>query len=111
MPLKLGALVLAGLLELDRRPGLAGVIWAIAACLKPSLLILAPVAIADFTPEAARQYGEIRADLERRGALIGANDLLIAAHSLSLATILVTNNVREFERVSNLNVANWVAEE
>lgn len=61
----------------------------------------------DFTEEAARHYGEIRADLKQRGALIGANDLFIAAHARSLRVTLVTNNTLEFERVSGLAIENW----
>ncbi|AUW59267.1 VapC toxin family PIN domain ribonuclease [Sphingobium sp. SCG-1] len=53
-------------------------------------------------------YGRLRADLERRGTPIGANDMLIAAHALSLGATLVTDNVREFERVEDLAVANWL---
>lgn len=53
-------------------------------------------------------YGALRAELERAGRLIGANDLLIAAHALSLDCILVTDNEREFSRVSGLRVENWL---
>lgn len=60
---------------------------------------------------ASRHYGEVRADLERKGTPIGAYDLLIAAHALSLGLILVTNNAREFRRVPQLIVENWVDEE
>jgi tRNA(fMet)-specific endonuclease VapC len=56
---------------------------------------------------AAGHYAEIRADLKRRGAMIGANDLLIAAHARSLALTLVTNNTAEFGRVKDLTVENW----
>ena len=55
----------------------------------------------------AFEYGRIRADLERRGTPIGAHDLLIAAHALSLGLILVTNNVREFSRIQGLKIENW----
>lgn len=55
-----------------------------------------------------RHYGELRAALERRGQPIGANDLLIAAHALSLGATLVTDNVREFERVEGLGIENWL---
>ncbi len=58
--------------------------------------------------EAAKHYGAIRAILKRQGTPIGNNDLLIAAHALSVNTILVTNNVREFNRVPNLIVENWL---
>jgi tRNA(fMet)-specific endonuclease VapC len=58
--------------------------------------------------DADIHYGRLRADLERRGTPIGANDMLIAAHSLSLGATLVTDNVREFERVTDLAAANWL---
>jgi len=56
-----------------------------------------------------RHYGEVRTELERKGAPIGAYDLLIAAHALSLGLTLVTNNVREFRRIASLSVENWAA--
>ena len=59
--------------------------------------------------EAAKHYGAIRAILKQQGTLIGNNDLLIAAHARSLNAILVTNNVREFNRVPNLAIENWVS--
>ena len=58
--------------------------------------------------EAARHYGEIRAQLEAKGKVIGNNDLWIAAHARSAKLVLVTNNVREFSRVAGLVVENWV---
>lgn len=60
-----------------------------------------------FSDDAALQYAEIRADLKKRGALIGANDLLIAAHARALSLVLVTNNTAEFARVKDLKVENW----
>ena len=60
-----------------------------------------------FGPEAGRHYGDIREQLTRRGTPIGSNDLLIAAHARSMAATLVTNNVREFSRVPDLQVVNW----
>ena len=68
---------------------------------------LARFAILPFDVNAAREYGVIRADLTRKGALIGANDLLIAAHAKSLGLTLITNNTREFDRVEGLRVENW----
>jgi len=53
-------------------------------------------------------YGNLRTELEKSGSQIGAYDLLIAAHALSLRLIVVTNNVREFRRVRGLRVENWV---
>jgi tRNA(fMet)-specific endonuclease VapC len=60
-----------------------------------------------FSDDAALHYAEIRANLKKRGALIGANDLLIAAHARALGLTLVTNNTAEFERVGNLTIENW----
>lgn len=54
-------------------------------------------------------YGAVRWDLERRGLMIGPNDLLIAAQCLSLDLILVTNNTREFADVAGLTVEDWLA--
>lgn len=56
---------------------------------------------------AADHYGNIRAELERKGRVIGNMDLLIAAHARSIDAILVTNNTREFQRVPRLKVENW----
>ena len=56
---------------------------------------------------AAESYGKVRSDLERRGRPIGPNDMLIAAHALSLGLVLVTDNVREFGRVKGLDLENW----
>jgi tRNA(fMet)-specific endonuclease VapC len=59
-------------------------------------------------PAAAEAYGEIRSSLKKSGQPIGAMDLLIAAHALSLGTRLATNNEREFKRVRGLRVENWI---
>ena len=59
---------------------------------------------------AGRHFGQMRAELERKGSPIGAYDLLIAAHALTLGLTLVTNNAREFRRVPQLIVENWVKE-
>jgi tRNA(fMet)-specific endonuclease VapC len=53
-------------------------------------------------------YAELRADLERRGTLIGPMDLMIAAHALALDAVLVTDNEREFRRVAGLKIENWI---
>lgn len=58
--------------------------------------------------DAGRRYGEIRAFLEAKGQMIGGNDLWIAAHAISADLILVTNNEREFRRVPELKIENWV---
>lgn len=63
----------------------------------------------EFTDDAALHYAEIRADLKTRGALIGANDLFIAAHARALGLVLVTNNMTEFRRVADLKLENWTA--
>ena len=65
------------------------------------------VAVLDYPSDAARDYAVIRADLKKRGTMIGANDLLIAAHARCLGLTLVTNNMREFRRVQGLKVENW----
>ena len=64
--------------------------------------------VEDFPGEAALEYGRVRADLKLRGEMIGANDLLIAAHAHCLGLTLVTNNTREFGRVRGLKLENWV---
>jgi tRNA(fMet)-specific endonuclease VapC len=61
----------------------------------------------DFTDDAATHYAEIRADLKKRGAMIGANHLFIAAHARAQGLTLVTNNTAEFERVNGLAIENW----
>jgi tRNA(fMet)-specific endonuclease VapC len=65
------------------------------------------VAVLDFPDLAAPHYAKIRADLKKRGQLIGANDLLIAAHARSLGLVLVTNNTSEFGRIKGLRLENW----
>ena len=57
---------------------------------------------------AAMHYGQIRANLERRGETIGVNDLHIAGHARSEGLTLITNNRREFDRIDGLQVDNWV---
>ena len=66
-----------------------------------------PLEVAQYDLGAALIYGEIRAGLERSGTTIGPLDMLIAAHALSLGTILVTNNEKEFRRVAGLRCENW----
>ena len=68
---------------------------------------LEPLEIADFDLNAAQVYGTLRYTLERLGTPIGPLDTQIAAHALALEVTLVTNNVREFARVSGLNLINW----
>ncbi len=61
-----------------------------------------------YTFKAAQHYGSIRAALESQGQTIGVNDLHIAAHARSEGLVLVTNNIREFERVPALQTENWI---
>jgi len=63
--------------------------------------------IYDYSKVSAQYYANIRTDLEKKGKIIGANDLLIASHSLSIGAILVTNNTREFQRVDGLSLEDW----
>src|SRR6266404_7374649 len=65
------------------------------------------VEVLDFPDLASSHYAKIRADLKTRGTMIGANDLLIAAHARSLGLTLITNNTREFRRIRHLVIDNW----
>jgi tRNA(fMet)-specific endonuclease VapC len=69
---------------------------------------VAPLDVALFDIAASEAYGEIRATLEKSGRPIGAMDLLIAAHALSLDARLATNSEREFKRVRALRIENWI---
>jgi tRNA(fMet)-specific endonuclease VapC len=64
--------------------------------------------VLEYGNKAAAHYGDIRAALERKGAPIGVNDLHIAGHARSEGLTLVTNNLKEFERVEGLRLENWV---
>jgi len=64
--------------------------------------------VLDYGAKAAQHYGQIRSALERRGTPIGVNDLHIAAHARSEGLTLVSNNLREFERVEGLLYENWI---
>lgn len=70
--------------------------------------ILDTIAILPLEVPADVEYAHIRAYLERIGQLIGPNDLLIAAHALSIKAFLVTANLNEFTRVPGLAVQNWL---
>jgi tRNA(fMet)-specific endonuclease VapC len=70
---------------------------------------VAPLEILPYGGEATQYYGELRAHLEKQGTPIGALDMLIAAHALSIDSALVTNNEKEFNRVPNLKIENWVS--
>jgi tRNA(fMet)-specific endonuclease VapC len=61
-----------------------------------------------YDAKASQHYGQIKASLEKKGEIIGENDIHIAAHAISQGLILVTNNLREFRRVPNLALENWV---
>ena len=68
---------------------------------------LSSIQVVDFDAAVAFSYGQIRADLERKGTPIGNMDMLIAAHALSRKLTLVTNNTGEFLRVFGLSIENW----
>jgi tRNA(fMet)-specific endonuclease VapC len=68
---------------------------------------LSPFVTLDFDVVAASHYALIRDDLERRGCIIGNNDLMIAAIALANDLTVVTNNVDEFSRVAGLRVEDW----
>lgn len=70
--------------------------------------VLGVMEVVPLEEPADAAYGALRADLERRGAIIGGNDMLIAAQALSLGYTLVTDNVAEFSRVTGLRYENWV---
>jgi len=71
-------------------------------------MVLSGLVLKAWDAPADHAYGLIRADLQKRGTPIGANDLLIAAHALALDCILVTDNEREFSRVAGLRIENWL---
>ena len=70
-------------------------------------LLLANIEIMNFDVNAANCYGKIRAGLEKKGTPIGPLDMMIAGHAQSLSYTVVTNNVKEFSRVTNLDIVNW----
>ena len=67
-----------------------------------------PLEVAQFDAAAAQRYGWVRASLEQRGMPIGSLDTLIAGHALSLDAVLVTNNIKEFRRVTGLKLEDWL---
>lgn len=71
-------------------------------------LFLSNIAILPFDQQAAIEYGNIRATLEKQGTPIGGMDMLIAGHARSKDLILVTNNTKEFTRVPDLTLENWI---
>ena len=70
--------------------------------------VLSAIEILPLEAPADRAYGDLRAQLEAAGTSIGGNDMLIAAHALSTACSIVTDNEREFGRVDGLTVVNWL---
>ena len=72
------------------------------------LRFLVPLSVLPFGAAAAAEYGEIRMFLQKQGTPIGPLDMLIAGHAKVEGITLVTNNVREFERVPLLEIENWV---
>lgn len=80
-----------------------------SACNRSALeKFLAPLEVMAFGADAIWHYGQLRTALERTGTPVGALDTLIAAHALSLDVTLVSNNLREFQRVDGLRCENWV---
>ncbi|MCZ6886599.1 MAG: PIN domain-containing protein [Rickettsia endosymbiont of Ixodes persulcatus] len=65
------------------------------------------VEVISFSAKCAFYYGELRSMLEKKGTIIGSNDLLIASHVLAENATLVTNNIKEFKRIPNLILENW----
>ena len=70
-------------------------------------LLFSNIEVLDFDTKAAIHYGKIRAYLEKQGTPIGSLDMMIAAHAMSLGYTVVTNNIKEFERVPDLKLENW----
>ena len=70
---------------------------------------IAPLSVLSYDDHAALAYGKLRVLLEREGSPIGSLDTLIGAHALSAKAILVTNNEREFKRIPELKVENWIS--
>ncbi|WP_211665191.1 type II toxin-antitoxin system tRNA(fMet)-specific endonuclease VapC [Leucothrix arctica] len=71
-------------------------------------LFLQNISVLPWPEEAGRYYGHIRAQLRREGTPIGGNDLFIAVHARYLDAVLITNNIKEFERVDGLRLENWL---
>jgi tRNA(fMet)-specific endonuclease VapC len=69
---------------------------------------LAFIEVIDFGDSGAKHYGKLRAYLEKKGQTIGPLDMLIASHALAANLTLVTNNLKEFQKVPDLKIDNWV---
>lgn len=78
----------------------------LSAAIKAVLDIIKPLPLAH--PDLAHHYGNIRLFLERNGTPIGQNDLWLAAHTVTLGATLVSDNEREFQRVPQLALENWL---
>jgi tRNA(fMet)-specific endonuclease VapC len=63
--------------------------------------------VESFDAQAAMHFGQLRAELSKSGKLIGPYDMLIAGHARSMGLILVSNNLKEFDRVPGLRIENW----
>jgi tRNA(fMet)-specific endonuclease VapC len=93
---------------------LAEIEYGIVKSAKPELnrqlydAMLRGFELVEFGASAAKRYGMLRVELERRGQVIGPNDLMIAAQALATDAVLVTDNVGEFSRVGGLEVENWL---
>ena len=66
-----------------------------------------PIDVLSYDSKAAFLYGELRAELEKKGTPIGQLDTMIAAHAISENVVLVTNNLKEFSRIKSLKCENW----
>jgi len=71
------------------------------------LKILSPFTVLDFDSSDGWQYGELRAELEAKGKVGGGNDMLIAAQAKRRKLAVITNNTKEYKRVSGLKVVDW----
>lgn len=69
--------------------------------------LLSRLEVLDYSANCAKYYGEIRADLQKRGVIIGGNDLFIASHAVYEEAVLVTNNTKEFSRIKKLKLEDW----
>lgn len=74
-------------------------------------LFLSPITILQFDERAAEEYGRIKAELEKKGILIGSMDMLIAGHAKSRGLIIVTNNTGQFSCFAGLTVEDWSQEQ
>jgi tRNA(fMet)-specific endonuclease VapC len=75
--------------------------------LQAILKIVSPFRILDFDSSDGWQYGEIRAELEKKGTIIGGNDIMIAAQARGRGLIVITNNIKEYKRVPSLKIEDW----